>query len=651
MSRLLPLLTFTFYTAAHASPTAPPKLPDAFLLRQSQVDSSLSDHSRFPIRRQPGLEWQDRVQYHATAALQELDDTTDSSENRYAFPNVADSVHVYIMDSGIRASHSEFGTITSRGQNTTESRVQQVFSSEFAASQSRRELRASESGSTECAEHGTHVASLVGGLTFGVAKGVHIKSLEVLNCDGSTDAAKLITAMEWLGENVRRPAVVMMAIGEVGRIPTLDRAIEELVNKGVAVLAAAGNNDDDACATSPAGSPFTITVGAVDASRSRLRLPSGSGSNYGRCVDLYAPGEHIPGASAASDNEGVVLSGTSQAVALAAGVAAMHLHGAPNATPAQLRQALVSAALPDAVDEQLPGGTAAYTAPLLQVPEIGHPPRAQIMPSKLYLHTGRRGLTQVYSMNLELRAPAKADVTVALVERGMLRLNTPAQSVLPAGSQGGSFDLVVNETIALSTIDAESFFVDVTLASEDPLLDGRRLPVQVLDSKGMQAAYPKVALQTPFRDRMHTAGAGSQHQNLLDYSPCAAEKLADASVAGAAAGPDVVYFFKPEEDCTAHFSVCSSDMATEVAIFSGVDNVSQALAKFEGCHQWQLTCTAEDTVTLPLTSSVGYSFIARGSLGHTGHLQFYLQCGSTSGSLPTWAVTASQGGPSYKCPL
>lgn len=95
----------------------------------------------------------------------------------------------------------------------------------------------------------------------------------------------------------------------------------------------------------------------------------------------------------------------------------------------------------------------------------------------------------------------------------------------------------------------------------------------MLDTKGMHAAYPKVALQTPFQDGMHTAGAGSQHQNLLDYSPCATGESPGGTVAGASAGADVVYFFKPNADCTAQVSVCSGDMATEVAIFSGVDNV------------------------------------------------------------------------------
>lgn len=99
--------------------------------------------------------------------------------------------------------------------------------------------------------------------------------------------------------------------------------------------------------------------------------------------------------------------------------------------------------------------------------------------------------------------------------------------------------------------------------------------MQVLDTKGMHVAYPKVALQTPFRDSMDTTGAGAQHQELLGFSPCSAEKAEDTgrTAAAAAAGADVVYFYKPQADCSAEVSVCSSVMATELAVFSGVDNV------------------------------------------------------------------------------
>lgn len=210
-----------------------------------------------------------------------------------------------------------------------------------------------------------------------------------------------------------------------------------------------------------------------------MRSPGGPGSNYGTCVDLYAPGQHIPGASAAGDDQGVYLSGTSQAVALAAGAAAMLLHATPMASPAELRQALVSTAAAGAVDEQRPGGAEGYTAPFLQVLGVPEAERVHLSPALVRMASGAKGLGLQYNMELTLGGPAAAEVEVAVVERTGTRMNTPAKSVLPAGSRRGSFDLIVNETIALNSPDADSFFVDVVLSSADPALDGRRLPVQV----------------------------------------------------------------------------------------------------------------------------------------------------------------------------
>lgn len=123
---------------------------------------------------------------------------------------------------------------------------------------------------------------------------------------------------------------------------------------GVPVFAAAGNSDASACDVAPAYSPFAITVGASDYNDERLKLPDGVGSNYGPCIDLFAPGLRVPGASTETSDSGIRLSGSSQAVALAAGAAALHMHAAPNTSPAQLRQALVSAAAVGKFSENVP---------------------------------------------------------------------------------------------------------------------------------------------------------------------------------------------------------------------------------------------------------------------------------------------------------
>lgn len=199
----------------------------AVLLRQAQVDSSTSGHTQFAVRQEPAFQWQRRVQYNASSALQQIDEVNIPPDGQYNFPNTADGVDVYIFDSGVRASHSEFRTVTPDGNIVTNTRVRQLYSSQQGWVEDDAASQELGSSGVECAEHGTHVASLVGGLTYGAAKGVNLKALQVLNCDGSTDAAKLINATEWLVDNVQRPAVVVMAIGEIGRIHQLDRAIEK----------------------------------------------------------------------------------------------------------------------------------------------------------------------------------------------------------------------------------------------------------------------------------------------------------------------------------------------------------------------------------------------------------------------------------------
>lgn len=232
MTRLLPVLVLACCTSTFTDVASAKSFRGPAVLRQAQVDSSSSGHSQFTIVDEPVFQWQRRTQYNASPALQQLGDINAPSDE-YLFPNTAEGVDVYIFDSGIRASHSEFRTVSPTGQITNNSRVQQVFSTQHGLSEDDSALQDISASPVECAEHGTHVASLVGGLTYGVAKGVNIKALQVLNCDGSTDASKLINATQWLIENVKssRPAIVVMAIGEVGRIHQLDRAIEKCVSR------------------------------------------------------------------------------------------------------------------------------------------------------------------------------------------------------------------------------------------------------------------------------------------------------------------------------------------------------------------------------------------------------------------------------------
>jgi subtilisin family serine protease len=246
--------------------------------------------------------------------LDRIDQRTNTPTGSYSFTTNGAGVSVYVIDSGIFASHSEFTGRTRAG------------------------FDAFGSNSTDCNGHGTHVAGTVAGSTYGVAPAASLVSVRVLNCEGAGSVSGVIAGIDWvIADHVSGPAVINMSLG-TGKSPSLESAVDRAYNDGITVVSAAGNSNVDACTTSPGGNkPSGLTVGATTISDARA-----SYSNFGACLDLFAPGSDIVSAGITSPNATAVLSGTSMAAPHVAGLAARYLSAATSATPSQVMTALIS---------------------------------------------------------------------------------------------------------------------------------------------------------------------------------------------------------------------------------------------------------------------------------------------------------------------
>ena len=256
------------------------------------------------------------VQYGPVWGLDRIDQRNLPLDNTYTYDNTASGVHVYVIDSGILSTHQEFTGRVGLGFDSV----------------------GDGWGVSDCDGHGTHVSGTIGGTTYGVAKGVTIHPIRVLDCFGSGTLSGILSGMDWVARNKQTPAVANMSIGidGGGTSPAWDAATEALINAGVTTVIAAGNSSINACNSSPARVDRAITVGATDSADWRAYF-----SNYGPCVDIFAPGFGITSAGILSNSDTKEMSGTSMAAPHVTGVAALFLKTNPTATPTQVSQFII----------------------------------------------------------------------------------------------------------------------------------------------------------------------------------------------------------------------------------------------------------------------------------------------------------------------
>lgn len=235
-------------------------------------------------------------------------------DGRYTYEATGAGVTAYVIDSGLRASHGDFTGRVRAGVTAVND----------------------GNGTNDCNGHGTHVAGTVAGSTYGIAKEATVVPVRVFGCGPSGSSSGIISAIDWVASNATKPAVANLSLGGPASRAS-DSAIERLTSSGVTAVVAAGNENQDACNVSPARAPSAITVGATTSRDARASF-----SNYGRCVDIMAPGQSILSASYRSDTGSSRLSGTSMASPHVAGAAALYLGVNPTASPAAVDGALVA---------------------------------------------------------------------------------------------------------------------------------------------------------------------------------------------------------------------------------------------------------------------------------------------------------------------